>query len=283
MKQVPVSPTLGDAQPSGSSPRRHRRRSIRLITVAAVLVLVAGTATTALADSTQGDITAGCQGHAGGPEGPPLGPVTNLTGMTATITLPDSAVAGEAFDVSVDFTGWQNGPIPVRGEDNKVLVNLDLTGATEASVVAVGGPPGVNAMPNEMFEVPTSSASITPTGGEPVTVTLNSFQTENFGANVFVDCELTSGSVVAEVSVDDDMDDMDDMDGMDDMDDMDGMDDSDDMDGMDDMDDELPVTGSNTTILVVIGIAVLAFGLMILGLRRQFEVRTQGAAKSGRT
>jgi LPXTG-motif cell wall-anchored protein len=250
----------------------------------AVLALVVGTATTALADSTQGDISAGCQGYAGGPDGPPLGPVTNLTGMTATITHPDSAVAGAAFDVSVDFAGWQNGPIPVQAEDNKVQVHLNLTGATETSVIAVGGPPGVSAMPNQMFDVPTSSASITPTGGEPVTVTLNGFQTDNFGANVFVDCELTSGAVVAEIPVDDEQD-MEEPTGSDDS--GDGMSDDDGQDmeeatGSDDSDDQLPVTGSNTAVFVVIGIVLLAFGLMVLGLRRQLEMRAHAAAKNGR-
>lgn len=233
------------------SRRVHRPKwSGRLVAVAATLVLFVGFATPASAQGAEGLVTAGCQGYGGGPDGAPLGPLTNVPDVTVTITVPDSAAPGEAFDVAVDLAGWMNAAFPVAAEDNELLVTLALTGAEQAEVEAVGGPPGVSAAPNEEFEVPTATGSITPAGTEPVTVTLTSWATNNFGAGVYVECLLESGSVVAEVPVAEAQA-------------------SEETAGDDS--EELAVTGIESNALLIVGLTLLAAGLLLIGGRRLID------------
>lgn len=177
------------------------RRPVRALlqTCGLALALVAVTSSSASAGTVDGTVSAGCQAHAGDPSGPPIGPVSNQPSVTATITHPDSATAGAAFDVSVDLSGWLNSVVAVNADDTELIVRLDLTGATESSVEAVVGPPGPGAAANEPFTVPTATTSVTPAGSGPVTVSLNSWAVDNSPANVFVECTIQSGSVSAQI------------------------------------------------------------------------------------
>lgn len=250
-------------QPAGDFNSRSRAfsgrtYSGRLVAVAAMLVFLVTLATPASAQGAEGLVTAGCQAFAGGPDGAALGPLSNVPDVTVTITVPDSATPGEAFDVAVDVAGWTNGPIPVAADGNDLLVTLELTGADQAEVEAVAGPPGVSAAPNQVFEVPTATGPVTPAGTEPVTITLASWAINNFGANVYVECELESGSVTAEVPVVD-------------------------APAPEEMDapateetpvedsEELAVTGAESSALLVVGLALLASGLLLVGGRRLID------------
>lgn len=185
------------------STRRTGRRPVRtaLGACATSLVLVAMTGSAVSAQSSEGTVEAGCQGFAGGPDGPPLGPVSNQPDVTVTFTHPESATEGTAFEVSVDFAGWMNAVFPVAADDNSLIVTLDLTGATEPTVEIIAGPPGVSAAPNVEFDVPMATASITPSGSDPVTVSIASWAVDNFGAGVYIECTLQSGSASAEIPV----------------------------------------------------------------------------------
>jgi len=173
-----------------------------MLVVASTLALGFITVTDASAAVVEGVASAQCQAFGGSEDGPPLGPEVAAPDVAVTISVPDSAVAGEAVDFSVDVAGWNNGPIPVAAEGNDFSVRFDVTGAEEETVDAVAGPPGVNAAPNEAFVVPTATATVTPTGGEPVTLSLTGWAVNNFGVGVFVECNTDGGSVTAEIAVD---------------------------------------------------------------------------------
>ncbi len=173
-----------------------------MLVVASTLALGFITVTDASAAVVEGVASAQCQAFGGGESGPPLGPAVAAPDVAVTISVPDSAVAGEAVDFSVDVAGWNNGPIPVAAEGTDFSVRFDVTGAEEETVDAVVGPPGVGAAPLEAFVVPTATATVTPTGGEPVTLSLTRWAVNNFGAGVFVECSTDGGSVTAEIAVD---------------------------------------------------------------------------------
>ena len=173
-----------------------------MLVVASTLALGFITVTDASAAVVEGVASAQCQAFGGGESGPPLGPAVAAPDVAVTISVPDSAVAGEAVDFSVDVAGWNNGPIPVAAEGNDFSVRFDVTGAEEETVDAVVGPPGVGAAPLEAFVVPTATGTVTPTGGEPVTLSLTRWAVNNFGAGVFVECSTDGGSVTAEIAVD---------------------------------------------------------------------------------
>ncbi len=172
-----------------------------MLVVASTLALGFITVTDASAAVVEGVASAQCQAFGGGESGPPLGPAVAAPDVAVTISVPDSAVAGEAVDFSVDVAGWNNGPIPVAAEGTDFSVRFDVTGAEEETVDAVVGPPGVGAAPLEVFVVPTATGTVTPTGGEPVTLSLTRWAVNNFGAGVFVECSTDGGSVTAEIAV----------------------------------------------------------------------------------
>ena len=173
-----------------------------MLVVASTLALGFITVTDASAAVVEGVASAQCQAFGGGESGPPLGPAVAAPDVAVTISVPDSAVAGEAVDFSVDVAGWNNGPIPVAAEGTDFSVRFDVTGAEEETVDAVVGPPGAGAAPLEAFVVPTATGTVTPTGGEPVTLSLSRWAVNNFGAGVFVECSTDGGSVTAEIAVD---------------------------------------------------------------------------------
>ena len=173
-----------------------------MLVVASTLALGFITVTDASAAVVEGVASAQCQAFGGGESGPPLGPAVAAPDVAVTISVPDSAVAGEAVDFSVDVAGWNNGPIPVAAEGTDFSVRFDVTGAEEETVDAVVGPPGAGAAPNEVFVLPTATGTVTPTGGEPVTLSLSRWAVNNFGAGVFVECSTDGGSVTAEIAVD---------------------------------------------------------------------------------
>ena len=172
-----------------------------MLVVASTLALGFITVTDASAAVVEGVASAQCQAFGGGESGPPLGPAVAAPDVAVTISVPDSAVAGEAVDFSVDVAGWNNGPIPVAAEGTDFSVRFDVTGAEEETVDAVVGPPGAGAAPNEVFVLPTATGTVTPTGGEPVTLSLSRWAVNNFGAGVFVECSTDGGSVTAEIAV----------------------------------------------------------------------------------